>query len=121
MFPSRVNTVRLKKPRQSKKLAPGLSREPFGNALLRIGAGFRIGAEMAAFRCCGVQGSRQRTKWEIRAIEIVISAWVDHDMHQRAAPTRAVDHLPAGGRRTDIVLGANQDQRRHAGAPAKTG
>src|SRR6202035_868498 len=42
-----------------------------------------------------------------------------HDPRQRAAPARAVDHLTAGGRRTDVVLGADQEQHRNAGAPSQ--
>ena len=48
-------------------------------------------------------------------------AGIDLDPRQRAAAARAVDHLAAGGRRTDVVLGADQQQRRHPRAPAEAG
>ena len=38
---------------------------------------------------------------------------------QQPWAARAVDHLAAGRRRTDVVLGSDQQQRRNAGAPAQ--
>ena len=58
-------------------------------------------------------------KRQVRPVEIVIGAGIHHDPRQRAAPAGAVDHLAAGRWRTDIILGADQKQRRHPRAPAK--
>ena len=42
-------------------------------------------------------------------------------LSQQPWAARAVDHCAAGGRRTDVVLGADQKQRRHPRAPAEAG
>ena len=58
---------------------------------------------------------------EIGTVEIVIGAGIDHDLRQRAAAAGAIDHLSTGRRRRDVVLGADQKQRRHPCAPAEPG
>src|SRR5258706_15761919 len=83
-------------------------RQPFRDALLRIGARLRVGTNMALLRQASVGGPSDRVQRKVLAVEIVIGTGIDHDPGQRTAPARAVDHLTAGRRRADIVFGANQ-------------
>ena len=99
---------------------PVLARQPLRDAPLRVLARVRIGADMAAFGQRGV-GACDRTQRQVGAVEIVGGAGIDHDLRQRAATTGALHHLAAGRRRTDVVLRADQQQRRHPRAPAEAG
>ena len=71
--------------------------------------------------CAGIGAAGDRMHRQIGAIEIMVGAGIDHDARQRAAAARAVDHLPAGRRRGDVVLAADQEQGRHPRAPAEAG
>src|SRR5436190_3466520 len=103
---------------QFRSLSPS---QPFRDALLRIGARFRVGTNMALLRQACVGAAPDRVQRKVRAVEIVIGAGIDHDLRQRAAPARPVDHLTAGRRRADSVFGADQQKRRDARAPSWSG
>src|SRR5258707_173178 len=81
----------------------------------------RGGTDMALLWQGSVGAAPDRVQRQVRAVEIVIGAGINHDPRQRAAPARTVDHLTAGRRRTDIVFGADQQQRRDACAPSQAG
>jgi len=53
-----------------------------GRSILRLApherARLGIGAEMAVFRRRGVRASGDRMRWEIRAVELVIGAGINH-------------------------------------------
>src|SRR5437016_14162475 len=93
---------------QFRSLSPS---QPFRDALLRIGARFRVGTNMALLRQASVGGAPDRVQRKVLAVEIVIGAGIDHDPRQRAAPARPGDHLTAGRRRADIVFGDRKSTR----------
>src|SRR3954468_22614373 len=74
-------------------------RQPLGDALLRVGAGFRVGPDVAAFWRRRIRPTPDRVQRKIRPIEIVARGRIDYDARQRAAAAGAVDHLLAGRRR----------------------
>src|SRR5262249_33715305 len=93
-------------------------REPLGDALERIGAGGRIGADMRFSRAISrVDEAAPLAHRVVWAVELVIGAGIDHERGACAAPARAGDHLLAGGSRGPVIGAADQDQGRDARAP----
>jgi len=62
----------------------------------------------AYLRQSGIGVGADRVQRQIGAVEIMQRVGIDFDPRQRAAAARAVHHRTAGGRRTDVVLGADQ-------------
>src|SRR5438105_477855 len=95
-----------------------LARQPFGNPPEGIVPRSGIGADMHAADASGRdRHAAALLQRQVRVVEVMIRAGIDHDRGPYAAPACARDHLLARVRGRPVVLRADQHQGRHARAP----
>src|SRR5260370_2095243 len=71
-----------------------LAGQPFRDALLRIGARFRVGTDMALLRQASVGGAPDCVQRKVGAIEIVIGTGIDHHPPHLPPSPPPIAHLP---------------------------